>query len=132
MPIQGVHKIVVGVRDQERAKKFWSEVVGFEITTDVPYDDKGNRWVEVTSPDRVTALVLSAAPEDLERFAVRDELPTANFFFYADDIEKTYEELAAKGVEFPARPEKQPWGWWAMFTDSEGNRFALQERNPTS
>ncbi len=132
MPIQGVHKIVVGVRDQERAKKFWSEVVGFEITTDVPYDDKGNRWVEVTSPDRVTALVLSTALEDLERFAVRDELPTANCFFYADDIEKTCEELTAKGVEFPARPEKQPWGWWAMFTDSEGNRFALQERNPTS
>ncbi|MFD5246623.1 VOC family protein [Amycolatopsis sp. NPDC058340] len=132
MAIRGVHKIVVGVRDQERAKRFWSEVVGFEITTDVPYDDKGNRWVEVTSADGVTSLVLSTAPEDLKRFEVRDELPTGNFFFYADDIEKTYEELSAKGVEFPARPEKQPWGWWAMFTDSEGNRFALQERNPTS
>lgn len=130
MAIQGVSKVVVGVRDQDRAKKFWSEVVGFEITTDVPYDDKGNRWVEVTSADGAVSLVLSTAPEDLKRFEVRDELPTANFFFYADDIEKTYEELSAKGVEFPARPEKQPWGWWAMFTDSEGNRFALQEKEP--
>ncbi|WP_409490392.1 glyoxalase superfamily protein [Amycolatopsis sp. cmx-11-12] len=132
MAIQGVNKIVVGVRDQERAKRFWSEVVGFEVTTDAPYDDKGNRWVEVTTADGETALVLSTSPEDLKRFEVRDEIPTANFFFYADDIEKTYEELSAKGVEFPARPEKQPWGWWAMFVDSEGNRFALQERNPTS
>lgn len=131
MAIQGVSKVVVGVRDQDRAKKFWSEVVGFEITTDVPYDDKGNRWVEVTSADGAVSLVLSTAPEDLKRFEVRDELPTANFFFYADDIEKTYEELSAKGVEFPARPEKQPWGWWAMFTDSEGNRFALQEKEPS-
>jgi len=31
--------------------------------------------------------------------------------------------------EFPAKPEKQPWGWWSMFTDSEGNRFALQQRD---
>ncbi|HET6288094.1 MAG TPA: VOC family protein [Amycolatopsis sp.] len=132
MAIRGVHKIVVGVTDQERAKRFWSQVVGFEVTTDVPYDDKGNRWVEVTSADGATALVLSTAPEDLKRFEVRDELPTANFFFYADDVERTYEELSAKGLEFAARPEKQPWGWWAMFTDSEGNRFALQEKNPTS
>jgi predicted enzyme related to lactoylglutathione lyase len=49
-------------------------------------------------------------------------------FFYADDLEKTYEELSAKGVEFPAKPVEQPWGWWAMFVDSEGNRFALQQR----
>lgn len=77
----------------------------------------------------MTALVLSTMSEYAKNPGVRDELPTAGFFFYADDIEKTYRELSAKGVEFPARPEKQPW---AMFTDSEGNRFALSERNPTS
>ncbi|GAB3715242.1 glyoxalase superfamily protein [Amycolatopsis oliviviridis] len=132
MAIRGVHKIVVEVSDQERAKKFWTEVVGFEVTTDAPYGDDGGRWVEVTSADGMTALVLSTMSEHAEKPEVRDELPTANFFFYADDIEKTYEELASRGVEFPARPEKQPWGWWAMFTDSEGNRFALSERNPIS
>ena len=128
MAIRGINKVVVGVQDQARAKRFWSEVVGFEITTDVPYDDKGNRWVEVTTADGETVLVLSAATEDQKRFSVSDDLPTSNFFFYADDLEKTYEELSAKGVEFPAKPVEQPWGWWAMFVDSEGNRFALQQR----
>jgi predicted enzyme related to lactoylglutathione lyase len=125
MPIQGVSKVVVGVEDQARAKEFWSEVVGFAITTDVPYDDEGRRWVEVTAPNG-TILVLSENPED-RRQSDSDQLPTSNFFFHADDVEKTYEELSAKGVEFPAKPEKQPWGWWSMFTDSEGNRFALQQ-----
>lgn len=131
MSIRGVSKVVVGVEDQERAKKFWSEVVGFSVTTDVGYGD-GSRWVEVTSADGATALVLSTDPAD--RFVARpgvggrDDLPTANFFFYADDIEQTYAALSAAGVEFPAKPERQPWGWWAMFTDSEGNRFALQQR----
>ncbi|HKN56524.1 MAG TPA: VOC family protein [Amycolatopsis sp.] len=127
MAIQGVGKVVVGVEDQARAKKFWSETVGFVITTDVPYDDQGRRWVEVTAPNG-TILVLSEAPEDRKRFGENDQLPTSNFFLYADDIETTYDELSAKGVEFPAKPEKQPWGWWSMFVDSEGNRFALQQR----
>ncbi|WP_033293862.1 glyoxalase superfamily protein [Amycolatopsis jejuensis] len=124
MGIQGVRKIVVPVTDQERAKAFWTETVGFTVTTDAPYDDQGNRWVEVTSPDG-TILVLDVSGPVGEG---RPELPTSNFFFHADDIEATYRELSAKGVDFPAKPEKQPWGWWAMFTDSEGNRFALQER----
>ncbi|MGW4489905.1 VOC family protein [Amycolatopsis sp. NPDC004368] len=125
MAITGVGKVVVGVEDQARAKAFWSETVGFTVTTDVPYDDRGNRWVEVTAPDG-TILVLS--PED-RRPEQRAGLPTSNFFFHADDIVKTYHDLAAKGVDFPAKPEKQPWGWWAMFTDTEGNRFALQQRD---
>ncbi|MFJ7212543.1 VOC family protein [Amycolatopsis sp. NPDC098790] len=128
MPIQGVSKVVVGVEDQARAKEFWSETVGFAVTTDVPYDDEGRRWVEVTAPNG-TILVLSESPEDRRRFGDNDQLPTSNFFLVADDLEKTYGELSAKGVEFPAKPEKQPWGWWSMFTDSEGNRFALQQRD---
>lgn len=128
MAIQGVSKVVVGVEDQARAKAFWTETVGFTVTTDVPYDDQGRRWVEVTAPNG-TILVLSESPEDRRRFGDSDQLPTSNFFFYADDVEKTCEELSAKGVEFPAKPEKQPWGWWSMFTDSEGNRFALQQRD---
>ncbi|GAB3369766.1 VOC family protein [Amycolatopsis echigonensis] len=125
MGIQGVHKILVEVTDLQRAKTFWSEIAGFEVTTDVPYDDQGNRWVELTSPDG-TIFVLNVVPE-VGRGS-RPELPTAGYFFYADDVERTYRELSAKGVDFPAKPEKQPWGWWAMFTDSEGNRFALQQR----
>ncbi|SRR6266536_182015 len=125
MGILGVGKVVVGVEDQARAKKFWSETVGFAVTTDVPYDDSGRRWVEVTAPDG-TILILSE--EEQRKSGDSGQLPTSPFFFDADDVEKTYEELAAKGVEFPAKPEKQPWGWWSMFVDSEGNRFALQQR----
>jgi predicted enzyme related to lactoylglutathione lyase len=129
MPIMGANKIVLGVRDQDRAKKFWSETIGFTITTDVPYNDAGERWVEVTSPDRSTTLILTNDPERHYQAAVKEGVPNANPFLYADDIEKTYQELSAKGVEFLAKPSHEPWGWWSMFTDSEGNRFALQQRD---
>lgn len=45
--------------------------------------------------------------------------------FACDDIEKTYKELKGRGVEFVGPPEKQHWGTYAMFKDSEGNRFVL-------
>ncbi len=45
--------------------------------------------------------------------------------FACDDIDATYNELSARGVEFEGKPEKQPWGTYAMFKDSEGNRFVL-------
>jgi catechol 2,3-dioxygenase-like lactoylglutathione lyase family enzyme len=41
MAIRGINKVVVGVQDQARAKRFWSEVVGFEITTTFPTTTRG-------------------------------------------------------------------------------------------
>jgi predicted enzyme related to lactoylglutathione lyase len=127
MGIQGANKIVVGVLDQERAVRFWTDLVGFKVTTDAEYGDSG-RWVEVTTADGNTTLILSADPDGTYRHTTRDEVPNANPFFYADDVEKTYEELTARGVEFVVPPRREPWGWWSMFVDSEGNRFALQQR----
>ena len=42
-----------------------------------------------------------------------------------DDIQKTYEELKKRGVELEGLPQKQPWGTYAMFKDSEANRFVI-------
>ena len=45
-----------------------------------------------------------------------------------DDLQRTYEELRARGVKFTQPPVRQSWGWWSMFEDQEGNRFALGPR----
>ena len=50
---------------------------------------------------------------------------TMNMSYACDDIDQTYKELKGRGVEFDGPPEKQPWGTYAMFKDSEGNRFVL-------
>ena len=50
--------------------------------------------------------------------------------YVCDDIRQTYAELTEAGVEFEGPPQKQPWGTYAMFKDSEGNRFVLSaEKN---
>jgi lactoylglutathione lyase len=124
--VGGVTKVVVEVDDQERAKRFWTETMEFELVQDTPYGEE--RWLEVRTPDKAVVLVLG--PRQGERpTAPHPSLPTSNVLFYADDLQQTYAELRARGVEFPEPPVEQPFGWWSLFQDSEGTRFALVPRD---
>ena len=122
--IKGVQKLVVEVEDQDRALRFWTGAVGFEVAQDVSYGEE--RWLEVRTSDESTILVL--ALRQGEPPVGPEELPTSNIFFYGDDLSRTYDELRAPGGEFPQPPIEQSFGWWSMFQDNEGNRFALQPR----
>jgi predicted enzyme related to lactoylglutathione lyase len=130
MAVYGVARVVIDVEDQDRAKAFWTEKMGFTVARDVAYGDE--RWLEVRSPDG-TELVLgqsSTGPGD--RAAVADRLPTSSVMFACEDIEATYRELADRGVDFPQPPVELDFGWWCMFADTEGNRFALQPGTRTT
>jgi predicted enzyme related to lactoylglutathione lyase len=123
--IEGVSKVVVEVDDQDRARGFWTETLGFELVHDTTYGDE--RWLEVRTPDEALILVLGQR-QGGDRPSAPDLLPTSNVFFYCDDLAKTYEELRSRGVEFAQPPVEQSFGWWSMFQDQEGNRFALRPR----
>jgi lactoylglutathione lyase len=122
--LEGISKVVIEVDEQDRALRFWTETLGFELHQDTPYDEE--RWVEVRTPDKRLILVLS--PRQNERPSAPDMLPTSNLFFYCDDLIETYEELRSRGVDFPQPPVELSFGWWSMFQDREGNRFALHPR----
>jgi lactoylglutathione lyase len=122
--IRGIHQVVLEVEDQDRALDFWTKTMGFELAQDAPYGDE--RWLEVRTPDKSVTVVLSLRQG--ERPTAPEMLPTSNISFYCDDLPKTYEELRSRGVGFPQPPVEQPFGWWSMFEDLEGNRFALTPR----
>jgi len=125
--IRGVNQVVLSVDDQERAKKFWSEQMGFEVVEDSPYGDE--RWIAVLTPDGHTRLVLGLRkPEDHVQAAPSEMLPSSNVMFYADDVEAAYRELSERGVAFTTPPTKQFFGWWSVFEDSEGTRYALGQK----
>jgi len=120
--ISGVAKVVIEVEDQERAKGFWTQTLGFELVEDAPYGEE--RWLEVRTPDKAVTVVLDQRRGPRPTPPGRD-LPTSNVSFYAEDLQQTYEELRASGVNFPQPPVEQPFGWWSVFEDPDGNRFAL-------
>ena len=124
--IEGVSKVVIEVDDQTRALSFWTERLGFELRQDTPYGEE--RWVEVRTPDKRLVLVLS--PRRVDPSSGPDT-PTSNIFFYCDDLTETYDALRSRGVEFPQPPVELSFGWWSIFKDQEGNRFALRPREAT-
>jgi predicted enzyme related to lactoylglutathione lyase len=121
--ISGVRKVIVPVDDQEGAKAFWTERVGFATARDETYGDE--RWIEVAPPDGGPVLVLSPRAEGDRPPEVGDDLPHSPVFFTCADIETTYRELHDRGVEFPLPPQQQHFGWWSLFADPDGTRYAL-------
>lgn len=125
--LRGVHQVILYVGDQEEAKRFWVDKIGCTLVQDEPYGDE--RWLSVLTPDGASKLVLSKRQPGWVAGVVRDDLPHSNVFFYSDDVEATYRELTEKGVEFPTPPARQFFGWWSMFADPDGTRYALGQKD---
>jgi uncharacterized glyoxalase superfamily protein PhnB len=118
-----VRSVGIYVSDQQRALDFYTKVLGCELITDQPMGEGPNapRWIEVRLPNDDTHLILFTPPGQQDRIGT-----FSNLIFYCDDMQRTYEELSAKGVEFPTKPQVMPWGkWWATFKDPDGNEFGL-------
>jgi catechol 2,3-dioxygenase-like lactoylglutathione lyase family enzyme len=133
--IQRLDIVSVYVLDQDRAKRFYTETLGFELRTDV--DTGGFRWLTVGpkgQPDlEITLMPIKpgAMWDEKKAQTVRELVETSTFGFGAfatDDCRKTYEELKARGVEFRGPPQERPYGIEAVLKDDSGNWFALVER----
>src|SRR5256885_744925 len=117
--IRKVKFIGIPVSNQDRAVGFYTSKLGFSVLTDQPFDEK-QRWIELKIPGAETGVVLFT-PEGQE-----DRVGTfVNTSFTVDSVEKTYQDLVAKGVEFLGPPRKEPWGSMALMKDSEGNTLCL-------
>ena len=122
--IENVQVVSVPVSDQERAKTFYADVLGFELRADEPFDP-GMRWVEVAPKGATTSLALvtwfeSMPPGSLQGLVVA-----------TDDIHATYDELVTKGVPFDFPPTELPGGTQAVFRDPDGNGLVLWGRRRT-
>ena len=117
--IKQIKFVSIPVADQNRALDFYTEKLGFTIITDQPFDEK-QRWIELRVLKAETRVVLFTAEGDEKRVGT-----FMNMSYACDDIQETYDALKARGVEFEGPPQQQPWGTYAIFKDSEGNRFVV-------
>jgi catechol 2,3-dioxygenase-like lactoylglutathione lyase family enzyme len=125
------------VHDQDEALDFYTKKVGFEVRTDVTVPELGNfRWLVVGpggQPD--VGIVLMAIPgppvmdeqtaDEVRRLMAKGFAGTA--FLTTDDIQASYEELKARGVEFTEQPEQRPYGIDSGFRDPSGNSLRLTQ-----
>jgi len=123
--------------DQDESLEFYTQKLGFEVRQDVTVAELGNfRWLTVAPPGQDgVEIVLMAIPGepmfDEEGAAqVRDLVAkgrATGLFFTTDDVQRDYEQLRAKGVEFVEEPTERPYGIDCGFRDPSGNHFRLTQ-----
>jgi len=118
------------VDDQDAARDFFTEKLGFLVKTDAAYSP-ASRWLTVVSPDAPDGVeLLLTVPDDTAR-AYRDNLyarGTPATAFVTTDIDKDYATLVERGVTFTLAPTRMDYGGTdAMFEDGQGNFLALHQ-----
>jgi catechol 2,3-dioxygenase-like lactoylglutathione lyase family enzyme len=119
--------------DQDEARAFYVDILGFESRTDITMGE-GFRWVTVghpSQPELEITLMKPGPPLDDEAAAfIQRQLgkgQLGGLGLRVDDCAKTYAELTAKGVTFLQEPSDRPYGVEAIIRDPSGNWLVLVE-----
>jgi predicted enzyme related to lactoylglutathione lyase len=112
--------VSVPVADQDRAKQFYMDVLGFELLNDQTMGPE-MRWVHLTPPGAQTSITLvtwfpSMPPGSLKGIVIE-----------TDDVDQAFTHLQSKGVN-PSPIEEAPWGRYTTFDDPDGNGWVAQAR----
>jgi catechol 2,3-dioxygenase-like lactoylglutathione lyase family enzyme len=115
------------VADQDRAKQFYTEMLGFELRGDEPLGpDTTTRWITVAPKGAHTELVLYLPDENWTHYTQVVGKSQA-LTITVTDLDKLYQDLTAKGVKFAMPPRMEFFGYHAFMIDSEGNSLMLYE-----
>lgn len=131
--ITNVSLVTVYCLDQDKARDFYVDVLGFQARVDTTLGD-GLRWVtvgHVSQPELELTLMTPGPPLDPEAADfIRRQLEQGQMGglgLRVDDCHKAHEELRAKGVEFLQEPSDRPYGIEAIMRDVSGNWLVLVE-----
>jgi catechol 2,3-dioxygenase-like lactoylglutathione lyase family enzyme len=103
--------VAVVVSNATKSAEWYREKLGLEVR-----ENEGH-WITV-APKGSDVVLHLCETKPLEQ-------GNTGISFRVDDLDKTYKELSAKGVEFTVKPTKEEWGTYAMFKDPDGNVFWL-------
>jgi uncharacterized glyoxalase superfamily protein PhnB len=134
--IDSIGGTVVIVSDQQKAIEFYTQKLGFELKSDIPFggsssSTEGLRWVEVAPKESQSTISLMVPnpivmSDGVEIEAIKKSIGAeTGIWFYSKNMQSTYEELKSKGVDI-TEPEKQEWGGvMSKVKDQDGNSFSI-------
>jgi predicted enzyme related to lactoylglutathione lyase len=119
----------VYVDDQEKALRFYTEVLGFVKKAD--FSQGPFRWLTVASPENPDGTELQLALNDNpaakanQQAMFKQGQPAAMFF--TDDVQTDYERMKARGAEFTMPPTDVTASKIAMLDDTSGNLIQVTQ-----
>src|SRR5215472_2808951 len=119
----------VYVNDQERALRFYTEVLGFTKKAD--FSQGAFRWLTVASPEEPGGTELQLARNDnpaakaYQQALFQQGQPAAMFF--TDDVKAEYERIKARGAEFSMPPTEVTGSTIAKLNDTCGNLIQITQ-----
>ena len=117
----------IHIDDQEKALRFYTDVLGFVKKTEVPLGEY--RWLTVVSPEEPDGVELVLEPSDhpavkpYKDALVADGIPFTSFA--VDDVHKEYERLTGLGVTFTQPPTAMGPVTTAVLDDTCGNLIQI-------
>lgn len=121
-----MHIMTLYVDDQDKALKFYTEVLGFQKKMDFPGQ---YRWLTVVSPEEADGPELHLAPNQnpaaktYQQAMYDQSQPT--MMFYVDDVQAEYDRLTKLDVKFTTPPTKTTGSRIAVLDDTCGNLIQL-------
>jgi len=115
------------VDDQEKALRFYTDVLGFVKKTDIPVGEA--RWLTVVSPDDPQGPELLLEPDahpaagPFKAALVADGIPVTSFA--VDDVHAEFQRLRRLGVRFTLEPVEMGAVTMAVFDDTCGNLIQI-------
>ncbi len=115
------------VDDQEKALRFYTEVLGFVKKTEIPLGE--HRWLTVVSPEVPDGVEIALEPDDhhgakaYKQTLVEDGIPFT--MFTVDDVQAEYERLTGLGVTFTQPPTQMGQMTTAVLDDTCGNLIMI-------
>ncbi len=122
----------IPVKDQAKALKFYTEILGFIKKHDIPIG--ADRWLTLVSPQEPDGVELLLEPnaeyptmKALKESLVKDGIPFTQF--QVDDVHAEYERLKDLGVLFTIEPTDMGMTTAAIFDDTCGNLIQIYQMN---
>jgi catechol 2,3-dioxygenase-like lactoylglutathione lyase family enzyme len=120
MAITHIQLLSLPVRDQDRARDFYVEVLGFELVREMPMGPDA-RWVQVRPPGAATSITLVTWFDSMPAGS------SAGLVLEVDDLDATITELRSRGLDLPSEIAEEPWGRFVTCSDPDGNGLILQQ-----
>ena len=119
----------VYVNDQEKALRFYTEVLGFAKKAD--FSNGPFRWLTVASPEELNGTELQLALNNNPAAKAYQEAMFQQgqpaIMLFSDDVKADYERIKARGAEFTMPPTDVPGSTIARLNDSCGNVIQLTQ-----